>query len=188
MSSGRKKGHEGHHGGAWKVAYADFVTAMMALFIVLWLMTSDEKVRKAVGGYFADPAGIGKQVGTTMAGAGNGVTLSKDNMDSLKNKIEQAIHELPKFEQLNRQIKVIVTNDGLRIELLETEKGMFFESGKAQPTESGKCCSRCWRIRSASSQTKFSLKGTPTPNLTAGRAVTRTGSYPPIAPTPPAGS
>ena len=44
-------GHGGHHGGAWKVAYADFVTAMMALFIVLWLMNSSKQVQEAVGGY-----------------------------------------------------------------------------------------------------------------------------------------
>jgi chemotaxis protein MotB len=47
-------GHGGHHGGAWKVAYADFVTALMALFIVLWLMSSSEQVKKAVAGYFND--------------------------------------------------------------------------------------------------------------------------------------
>ena len=49
----RKKvsGHGGHHGGAWKVAYADFVTAMMALFIVLWLMNASKQVQEAVGGY-----------------------------------------------------------------------------------------------------------------------------------------
>ena len=44
----KKVNHGGHHGGAWKVAYADFVTAMMALFIVLWLLSSSEKVKKAV--------------------------------------------------------------------------------------------------------------------------------------------
>jgi chemotaxis protein MotB len=48
----KKGGHAGHHGGAWKVAYADFVTAMMALFIVLWLMNSSKQVQEAVGGYF----------------------------------------------------------------------------------------------------------------------------------------
>ena len=57
--SSSKKGWTtaGHHGGAWKVAYADFVTAMMALFIVLWLLSSSEEVKKAVGGYFNDPTG-----------------------------------------------------------------------------------------------------------------------------------
>ena len=46
----KRKHGSGHHGGAWKVAYADFATAMMALFIVLWLTNSTEQVRKAVGG------------------------------------------------------------------------------------------------------------------------------------------
>ena len=48
----RQVAHAGHHGGAWKVAYADFVTAMMALFIVLWLLNSSKQIRIAVGGYF----------------------------------------------------------------------------------------------------------------------------------------
>jgi flagellar motor protein MotB len=48
----KKAAHGGHHGGAWKVAYADFVTAMMALFIVLWLLNSSKQIREAVGGYF----------------------------------------------------------------------------------------------------------------------------------------
>ena len=64
----KKGGHGGHHGGAWKVAYADFVTAMMALFIVLWLMGSSDKVKKAVAGYFNDPKGTANMLGTTMAG------------------------------------------------------------------------------------------------------------------------
>ena len=63
----RKKKAVAHaaHGGAWKVAYADFVTAMMALFIVLWLMNSSVKIQKAVGGYFKDPTGTSKMVGPT---------------------------------------------------------------------------------------------------------------------------
>ena len=53
----KKAPHQGSHGGAWKVAYADFVTAMMALFIVLWLMNTDQKTKSAIGGYFQDPSG-----------------------------------------------------------------------------------------------------------------------------------
>jgi chemotaxis protein MotB len=53
----KKMPHGEHHGGAWKVAYADFVTAMMALFIVLWLMNSSKEIQEAVGGYFRDPTG-----------------------------------------------------------------------------------------------------------------------------------
>ena len=51
----KKKGH-GHHGGAWKLAYADFVTAMMAFFLLMWLLGStDEKTRKGISEYFQDP-------------------------------------------------------------------------------------------------------------------------------------
>ena len=60
----------GHHGGAWKVAYADFVTAMMALFIVLWLMSADEEVKQAVTAYFNNPSGPGKLDGIAAAGTG----------------------------------------------------------------------------------------------------------------------
>ncbi|MBN9663123.1 MAG: OmpA family protein [Acidobacteria bacterium] len=133
----RKKGHGGHHGGAWKVAYADFVTAMMALFIVLWLLSSDEKVKKAVGGYFMDPTGNGKMVGSNRAGAGTGIELTSENMSKLKEKIEAAMKELPKFEQMKNNVQVTVTNEGLRIELLEKESGMFFESGNAKPSPQG---------------------------------------------------
>ena len=66
----KKGGHGGHHGGAWKVAYADFVTAMMSLFIVLWLMGSSEKVKKAVAGYFNDPEGHGQSAGHDHDGTG----------------------------------------------------------------------------------------------------------------------
>ena len=75
----RTSGHAGHHGGAWKVAYADFVTAMMALFIVLWLMNSSKQVQEAVGGYFKDPTGTSKMVGTNQSGAG-------DNFDAPRKK------------------------------------------------------------------------------------------------------
>jgi len=133
----KKGGHGGHHGGAWKVAYADFVTAMMALFIVLWLLSSDEKVKKAVGGYFQDPTGSGKLTGTTMAGSGEGIMLNQENMCKLKEKLEEAMKQLPQFEQMKKNIEVMVTNEGLRIELLEKEGGMFFESGNAKPSVKG---------------------------------------------------
>ena len=62
--------HGGHHGGAWKVAYADFVTAMMALFIVLWLMGASEPVKKSVAGYFRDPSGKKAETGNGQGGVG----------------------------------------------------------------------------------------------------------------------
>ena len=84
------------HGGAWKVAYADFVTAMMALFIVLWLLSASEKVQKAVGGYFLDPTGKGRQTGTTNSGVGETLTLeSRGAPDILKRKLEQVMKQIP---------------------------------------------------------------------------------------------
>ena len=75
-------GHGGHHGGAWKVAYADFVTAMMALFIVLWLMGQSEQVKKAVAGYFNDPKGTATLLGTTMSGTGSGTPRRRTRIRS----------------------------------------------------------------------------------------------------------
>ncbi len=135
----KKKVHgHGHHGGAWKVAYADFVTAMMAFFMVMWLMGSSEKVKSAVSGYFRDPAGFKKQSGTGMAGEGEQITLSKDDMEGLKEKIQSAMKQMPDFKQIKDHVTMTVTGEGLRIELLEKEKGMFFESGSSSPSEFGK--------------------------------------------------
>jgi len=133
----KKKGHGGHHGGAWKVAYADFVTAMMALFIVLWLLNTSDDNKKAIGGYFQDPKGAGKLMGSAMAGSGESLSVAKDDMAKLKEKISSAIKRAPEFKKLEKQVQMIVTGEGLRIELLETDKGAFFESGRPKPTELG---------------------------------------------------
>src|SRR5579885_2554211 len=89
----KKVSHGGHHGGAWKVAYADFVTAMMSLFIVLWLTNSSEKIKQAVAGYFNDPKGTSTLLGTTMTGTGNVVIAKADDqaLKQLKEKLEQEI-------------------------------------------------------------------------------------------------
>ena len=134
----KRGGHGGHHGGAWKVAYADFVTAMMSLFIVLWLMNSSEKIKKAVAGYFNDPKGTASMMGTTMSG--NGITVEqvrKDAMQKLKEKLEAEIKARKDLEKLSKQIEITITPEGLRIELLETKNGTFYESGSARLSESG---------------------------------------------------
>ncbi len=133
----KKKGHGGHHGGAWKVAYADFVTAMMALFIVLWLLNTSDDTKKAIGGYFQDPKGVGKMMGSALAGTGESLSVTKDDMSKLKEKISLAIKRAPEIKKLEKQVEMIVTGEGLRIEMLESEKGAFFESGRPQPTELG---------------------------------------------------
>ncbi len=128
----------GHHGGAWKVAYADFVTAMMAFFMVMWLLNAGTKVKEAVAGYFNDPIGFKGQIGSGMAGAGDGLSITRDEIPDLKNKLEKALREMPKFQELKDQVKFTVTGEGLRIELLETENGMFFNSGSPAPSAQGK--------------------------------------------------
>jgi chemotaxis protein MotB len=135
----KKKGeHGGHHGGAWKVAYADFVTAMMSLFIVLWLMGSSEKVKKAVAGYFNDPKGTANLLGTTMAGNGVAVTVEKnEDLQKLKEKLEQEIKAKKELEKLSKQIEITITAEGLRIELIEDKNGTFYESGSARLSNSG---------------------------------------------------
>jgi len=125
------------HGGAWKVAYADFVTAMMAFFMVMWLMNSSVKVQQAVGAYFRDPTGAGKQLGSNLAGSGDALSVDRDNLDKLKENLDQAMKKMPEFEQLKDQVTMMVTGEGLRIELLETEQGLFFGSGSIQPSELG---------------------------------------------------
>jgi chemotaxis protein MotB len=134
----KKGGHGGHHGGAWKVAYADFVTAMMSLFIVLWLMGSSEKVKKAVSGYFNDPKGTGSLLGTTLTGTGVTVAqASTDDLQKLKEKLEEEIKARKDLEKLSKQIEITITPEGLRIELIEGKDGTFFQSGSAKLSDSG---------------------------------------------------
>jgi chemotaxis protein MotB len=128
-------GHGAHHGGAWKVAYADFVTAMMALFIVLWLLSTSDQVKQAISGYFRDPHGHGKMVGSGVGGNGESLAVRRQDMGKLKDKIEDAVRSMPKFSQLKDNLQMTVTGEGLRLELLESEKGTFFESGNAKPTD-----------------------------------------------------
>ena len=137
----KKVSHGGHHGGAWKVAYADFVTAMMSLFIVLWLMNSTPKIKKAVAGYFNDPNSSGRETGTTEMGSkmGSSSTISVDqqNMQKLKDQIEAIIMQQSDLHQLSNQILITITNEGLRMDLLENKGSTFFESGSSKLSPSG---------------------------------------------------
>jgi len=133
----KKGGHGGHHGGAWKVAYADFVTAMMALFIVLWLLSSSKQVQEAVGGYFRDPTGTSKKVGSDMQGAGESFNVTKDNMAELKEELQKTMRQVPNFDKLKNHIDMTITSEGLRIELMESATSTFFDTGKPDPNKDG---------------------------------------------------
>lgn len=128
----------GAHGGAWKVAYADFVTAMMALFMVLWLMNANEETKQAVAAYFTDPKGVGEKLGSGQAGSGSGLAVGRKDMENLAEQIQSSMKQMSQFEALKDQVQITVTAMGLRIELLETEQGMFFESGSSTPSKQGR--------------------------------------------------
>ncbi len=129
----KQSAHATPHGGAWKVAYADFVTALMSLFIVLWLMTCNLKVQEAVGGYFRDPYGSARKIGNQI-GAGEPAPPRREDMNKIKRDLLRAIESLPDFQKIKDQIEITITDEGLRIELIESPKGTFFENGQAAPT------------------------------------------------------
>lgn len=137
----KKKGHGGHHGGAWKVAYADFVTAMMALFIVLWIVGQSSAVKQAISAYFKDPgvfeSGRG---GNILHGSRGSAPVPTSNLsaeiEKLKaeaKKLEEAIKANSDLERFKDKIEITVTKEGLRIELLENSAGLFFDVGSSKP-------------------------------------------------------
>ena len=133
----KKVSHGGHHGGAWKVAYADFVTAMMALFIVLWLMNTTPQIKKAVAGYFNNPKSNGQETGTTIQGSNKSISIDHKNVQKLKEEIEKAILKQTDLSKLSKQIVITITSEGLRIDLIEDKGGTFFESGSAKLSPNG---------------------------------------------------
>ena len=125
------------HGGAWKVAYADFVTALMALFIVLWMMNATSAVKKSVVGYFKDPRGYARTLDGGPGRAAEVPAMQRSTADDLENQLRQALERVPEFQSLRDNVKFSVTGEGLRIDLLENEQGLFFISGSPLPTASG---------------------------------------------------
>ncbi len=140
-------GHGGHHGGAWKVAYADFVTAMMAFFMVLWIVGLDDQTKKAVEGYFANPVGNKNAYSggaSPVASGSSPARVSKNALKLIVRKVEEQqfrdfkqriasrLDSNPSLEGLKGSIEIIITKDGLRIELVEKGSGDdFFPTGSA---------------------------------------------------------
>lgn len=120
------------------MAYADFVTALMALFIALWVMNSGPELKRAVSGYFKDPRGYTVRLGAGPAGSGESLKVTRANVSEIQSEIERALRAAPEFQRIGRNVILSVTGEGLRIELVETEQGMFFVTGSPTPTEAGK--------------------------------------------------
>ena len=135
----------GHHGGAWKVAYADFVTAMMAFFLVMWIVGLNKPTRQAIAAYFNHPDLIGKGLGHSIVGTGDPpptakptpvVASNKEQMQAqFKAKADAILDDLkksPEFNNMRDSIQVRLTNEGLRIELIEKTSALFFATGSAR--------------------------------------------------------
>ncbi len=138
----------GHHGGSWKVAYADFVTAMMAFFMVMWILGMDDKTKQAIEGYFANPVGYKKGYGAGESPLGTGSSPTNVSRASLRMVVRST--ESRTFEQLrenliakiaasdslrklNAVVEIQITKDGLRVELIEQGAGeIYFASGSAR--------------------------------------------------------
>lgn len=137
------KGHGGHHGGAWKVAYADFVTAMMALFLVLWLVSqADQKLKQEIASYFRSPGVFDTMKGGILSQAKKvskepTSLTSKDDeqtLFSVAQTLQKKFDTRPEFSKYKDQVKIDVTDEGLRIQLIDKAERVSFASGSAQMT------------------------------------------------------
>jgi chemotaxis protein MotB len=150
----KKKAPQATHGGAWKVAYADFVTAMMALFIVLWIMSQSQSIRLNVAQYFKNPGLLPgatglletSDMGGKMPTPGHSQELQtpapirpevnrapsdRGSLEEVKKRITEIIAQLPELSRLKNQVALEITDEGLRIELLDQEHSHFFDIGSA---------------------------------------------------------
>nr|CAA9233510.1 Flagellar motor rotation protein MotB [uncultured Armatimonadetes bacterium] len=152
----KKSGHGGHHGGSWKVAYADFVTAMMAFFMVMWILGLDQPNKAMIQDYFNDPSRFMREYSKDPAGFvklyrggknpfGKGQQVqkkpdaqafiseaSRKKFEETRESIQKAINANPDFRYLKKYVEITVTENGLKIELLEGKDSVFFRTGSAQ--------------------------------------------------------
>ncbi|MEP7344236.1 MAG: flagellar motor protein MotB [Gemmatimonadaceae bacterium] len=150
----KKRAAHAHHGGSWKVAYADFVTAMMAFFMVMWILGMDENLRKAVEGYFSNPVGFKKGYSAGASPLSSGASPASIKRDAIElatrtvqtvkfttvgDRIKQRLDSLTLAGGLKAKVEVTLGVDGLRIELIEDEKGdAFFPFGSAEMKPAGR--------------------------------------------------
>ena len=139
---------EAHHGGAWKVAYADFVTAMMALFMVLWICAQDKKIMLATSKYFKQPFNALTKESAGVLQGKDGGSQGKDKtadsataaalafMRSLATELSRLLNV--KDMQEEQSVEIQVTSDALKITLYDRTKHAVFKKGSAEVTEWGK--------------------------------------------------
>jgi chemotaxis protein MotB len=161
-----KKGGHGHHGGAWKIAYADFVTAMMAFFLLMWLLGSTAKGDlQGISDYFRTPLKVALQGGSGSGDSssvvkGGGTDLTRQNgqvkrgelppekktinlraakaeierqelekLKGLKARVEAALEANPNLAPFKQQIRLDLTSEGLRIQIVDEQNRPMFDLG-----------------------------------------------------------
>lgn len=143
----KSKGHGAHHGGAWKVAYADFVTAMMALFLVLWLVSqADTKLKESIANYFRSPGVFETMDGGILSQAKKvskepTSLTSKDDEQTLfavSQTLQKKFQTRPEFSKYKDQVQVDITEEGLRIQLIDKADQVSFPSGSSELTASAR--------------------------------------------------
>lgn len=179
----KNKGHHGHHGGAWKVAYADFVTAMMAFFIVMWILAQSQEVKQQVAAYFKDPVGfstkkgkyildggggskkslqVGPDISKPSAGEGASTAeaqrLQREKLEALSQEIMKELSNAPEFKDLLDKISIQFDEQGLRIEIIQTDD-VFFEIGNAKLKKNATALIKKIGERIAGLNNKVTLEG-----------------------------
>jgi chemotaxis protein MotB len=164
-----KKVAGAHHGGAWKIAFADFATAMMAFFLVMWLMTvATPEQKKLISGYFQDPVGFSESASPHVIDLGGTPTPSPDRtlndepqdeqtpaedaqadvdklqaesiaeevererLELLLQELQTKVEENPQLQNFKDQILFEITQDGLRIQIMDAENRPMFATGSAR--------------------------------------------------------
>jgi chemotaxis protein MotB len=138
-----------HHGGAWKTAYADFVTAMMALFLLLWLTSQDKKIKEAVERAFRNPfsavnkesTGIipnsNKDASSQNKSKGNYQSVTALEMQMMRKVTEDIAKMLAQSQELEQSVQIELTPDGVRINIFDRSQKPVFEPGTDQFTDYG---------------------------------------------------
>ncbi|KZE35056.1 chemotaxis protein MotB [Crenobacter luteus] len=147
-----KKGGHGHHGGAWKIAYADFVTAMMAFFLLMWLLGSvSQGDLQGISEYFRTPLKVALAGGSgsgdanaIVKGGGQDLTrksgqvakveeqersLEKQRLTRLQQKLRQRLEQSPVFKDYKNQLRLEMTPDGLQVQIIDEQNRPMFDSG-----------------------------------------------------------
>ncbi len=165
----KKGGHGGHHGGAWKIAYADFVTAMMAFFLLMWLLGSTAQGDlQGIAAYFQSPLKVAMAGGSGAGDSssilkGGGAMLTRtngnvkngeiaapnrtinlqalraemmaqdaDRMREMEAKVGAAIQANPALAGMRSQLKMDITADGLRVQIVDDQGRPMFDAGSAR--------------------------------------------------------